>query len=405
MLRLKTQAPGVVALEAAAMEPDIPLSSKRRLIFVVFVLGSLMLGVAVPTAIDLIDRRLKTADEFEAILGFPPLGVALANGAGQESMRRIALGIMREWRTSGIRSYVLTSVRQGGNAYLALALADELGDLGVRALAIEASLTGPNGDRPKAASSGGSSCQERWARNQAVGAARCEHRCARRQGSIRTADNRRQEPAACSERQRSPSLRIHSRKRRPGCVGRSGDPGRIRGCAVSRPEEPAAFWIDEEDDRDLASDGISRFGAYVRQSSALAECWDGTWEDPGTRQARFAAAAWSTATGPVMAPGYVRHHPRVLTGKVACNAWDGTLNGLVRLVTPWPQPLAQSRAWHPADSWWEDWPTQPLRRRHGVLPRAGRRRGRRAPVPDGQRGPDLPAVRQGAARRADRAAR
>ena len=153
MLRLKTQAPGVVALEAAAMEPDIPISSRRRLIFVVFVLGSLMLGVAVPTAIDLIDRRLKTADEFEAVLGFPPLGVAMANGAGQESMRRIALGIMREWRTSGIRSYVLTSVRQGGNGYLALALADELGDLGVRALAIEASLTGPNGDRPKAVSS------------------------------------------------------------------------------------------------------------------------------------------------------------------------------------------------------------------------------------------------------------
>ena len=81
--------------------------------------------------------------------------------------------------------------------------------------------------------------------------------------------------------------------------------------------------------------------------------------DPGTRQVRFAAAAWSTATGPVMAPGYVRHHPRVLAGKVACNAWDGTLNGLVRLVTPWPQPLAQSRAWHSAGSWWEDWPSQP----------------------------------------------
>jgi polysaccharide biosynthesis transport protein len=155
LLRLKTEAPGVVALEAAAMPPDIPEKSRRRLIFTLFALGSLALGIAVPTAIDFIDRRLKTANEFEAILGFPPLGVAMANGAGQESMRRIALGIMREWRTSGIRSYVLTSVRQGGNEYLALALADELGDLGVRALAIEASLTGHNGDRPKAVSSAG----------------------------------------------------------------------------------------------------------------------------------------------------------------------------------------------------------------------------------------------------------
>jgi hypothetical protein len=121
-----------------------------------------------------------------------------------------------------------------------------------------------------------------------------------------------------------------------------------------------AFWIDYEYDREQASDGISRYGAYVRKATTLAQCWDGTREDPGTRQARFAAAAWSTATGPVMAPGYVRHHPRVLAGRVACNAWDGTLNGLVRVVTPWPQPLAQSRAWHSGDSWWEDWPAGPF---------------------------------------------
>jgi Mrp family chromosome partitioning ATPase len=153
LLRLKTQAPGVVALESAAMVPEIPQKSRRRLIFVLFALGSLLLGVAVPTAIDLTDRKLKTADEFEAILGFPPLGVVLANGAGQESMRRIALGILREWRTSGTQTYALTSVRQGGNTYLALAIADELCDLGVRTLAIEASLTKSNGHRPETTSS------------------------------------------------------------------------------------------------------------------------------------------------------------------------------------------------------------------------------------------------------------
>ncbi len=152
LLRLKTEAPGVVALDAAAMTPDTPQKSRRRSIFTLFVLGSLVLGVAVPTAIDLTDRKLKTAKEFEAVLGFPPLGVALANGAERESMRRIALGIMREWRMSGIRNYVLTSVRQGGNGHLALALADELGDLGVRTLAIEASLTRSNGHHPKPAS-------------------------------------------------------------------------------------------------------------------------------------------------------------------------------------------------------------------------------------------------------------
>jgi polysaccharide biosynthesis transport protein len=160
LLRLKSQAPGVIALESAAMVPDVPQKSSRRMTFALFVLGALMMGVAVPTLIDLTDQKIKTADEFEAILGFPPLGVAMgSNGnSGREALRRIAFGIMREWRTSGIRSFLLTSVREGSTAALSLALADELTDLGVRALAIEASLTGstPRQLRPPLTGSGGS---------------------------------------------------------------------------------------------------------------------------------------------------------------------------------------------------------------------------------------------------------
>jgi polysaccharide biosynthesis transport protein len=151
LLRLKTESPGVVALESAAMVPDLPLKSTKRLIFALFGLTALILGIAVPTAIDLIDGKIKTADEFEGILGFPPLGVALgSNGSdGRETLRRIALGIMREWRTSGIRSFILTSVREGSTANLSLALADELTELGVRALAVEVSLSGPNPGQPR----------------------------------------------------------------------------------------------------------------------------------------------------------------------------------------------------------------------------------------------------------------
>ena len=146
LLRLKSQAPGVIALESAAMVPDVPQKSSRRTTFALFVLGALLLGVTIPTLIDLMDRKIKTADEFEAILGFPPLGFALASNGngGREALRRIAFGIMREWRTSGIRSFILTSVRESSTLPLSLALADELTDLGVRTLAIEASLTGSN---------------------------------------------------------------------------------------------------------------------------------------------------------------------------------------------------------------------------------------------------------------------
>ena len=40
-----------------------------------------------------------------------------------------------------------------------------------------------------------------------------------------------------------------------------------------------------------------------------------------------AEAAWSTATTPVMSPGFVRLHPRVISAVVQFNAWDATLAG------------------------------------------------------------------------------
>src|SRR2546429_9518624 len=120
-----------------------------------------------------------------------------------------------------------------------------------------------------------------------------------------------------------------------------------------------AFWIDYEYDRENASDGTSRYGGYVRRSSTLAESWDGTWDDAQVRQARFAEAAWATATTPVMSPGFVRRHPRVISAVVQFNAWDAALTGSVQLVTPWPQALTSSSDWR-RDAWWQDWPMETL---------------------------------------------
>lgn len=123
----------------------------------------------------------------------------------------------------------------------------------------------------------------------------------------------------------------------------------------------AAFWIDEDYDRGQASDGVSRFGAYVRKSGAIAECLaecnDVAGQDRQTLQARFAAAAWATALPPVMSPGHVRRHRRVPSARVEVNPWDATLAGAVELVTPWPQPLAGSRDWQQG-AWWQDWPSE-----------------------------------------------
>jgi hypothetical protein len=69
------------------------------------------------------------------------------------------------------------------------------------------------------------------------------------------------------------------------------------------------FWPDEDYDREYASDGISRYAAYLRSRYAALFCEDG---EPVTDPLRFAAAAWEVAGGPIMAPPYVRSHPRVL---------------------------------------------------------------------------------------------
>jgi hypothetical protein len=118
------------------------------------------------------------------------------------------------------------------------------------------------------------------------------------------------------------------------------------------------FWIDHEYDQANSSDGISRYGAYIRQRirTVFAECWSATGDDSGRE--RFAAAAWRTATTPVMVPGYVRRHPRITAAQVERNDWDGSLTGIVYLIIPWPDALASSREWQ-RGQWWRDWPAEP----------------------------------------------
>jgi hypothetical protein len=116
-----------------------------------------------------------------------------------------------------------------------------------------------------------------------------------------------------------------------------------------------AFWIDDERDRLGASDGVSRYGHYVRDRipGGFAECWDGTFE---TRLAeRFAALAWRTATGPVMSPSYADWRAPVLSARVGLDS-DGDSPGLiatVEIASRWPQALG--RGYVGGRSWWP-WP-------------------------------------------------
>ncbi|CAM4024086.1 hypothetical protein KIPE111705_36880 [Kibdelosporangium persicum] len=78
------------------------------------------------------------------------------------------------------------------------------------------------------------------------------------------------------------------------------------------------FWPDDGYDTVQASDGVSRYGAYLAQKRGMFLDYG---EDPTPTRDRleFAAAAWEIASSPIMAPPYVRTHPRIQSAGVA---WD-----------------------------------------------------------------------------------
>jgi len=98
-------------------------------------------------------------------------------------------------------------------------------------------------------------------------------------------------------------------------------------------------WIDHDHDRANASDGVSRYGAYLRDHADLFDPW-GEAPDGVTRHpVEFAIAAFKVATGPIMSPGYVRFHGRVQGHDALRSNYGGRLLLSVALAVPSPVRL------------------------------------------------------------------
>jgi hypothetical protein len=126
-------------------------------------------------------------------------------------------------------------------------------------------------------------------------------------------------------------------------------------------------WVDEDWDRTNASDRVSRYGAYLRNHTDLFDPWreasKGITQDPG----EFAIAAFRVACGPIMSPGYVGWHPRVLDHQVSYGD-DPDPARLILTVT-----LATALPMWLGSPWWSwttylgrDW-SEPDEGRHAAL--------------------------------------
>ncbi|WP_433199225.1 hypothetical protein ACQP00_26575 [Dactylosporangium sp. CS-047395] len=101
------------------------------------------------------------------------------------------------------------------------------------------------------------------------------------------------------------------------------------------------FWVDRDHDR------------YEHLVRAHAGGFTYTLGD--IAPVAFACAAWTFATPPILDPGYVRWHRRVLSATCSRNPFDGGLTARVELVSPLPAELTTTRAWW-RDRGWRGWP-------------------------------------------------
>lgn len=102
-----------------------------------------------------------------------------------------------------------------------------------------------------------------------------------------------------------------------------------------------AFEPDEEYDRAYASDGFSRYGAYLASYAH----WFVDHDMPTTSVEGFAAMAWRVAQSPVMSPPYVRHPGRV---QITFVSWDDDGRAAVRVdlaVSSAPEALCLALPW------------------------------------------------------------
>jgi hypothetical protein len=115
-------------------------------------------------------------------------------------------------------------------------------------------------------------------------------------------------------------------------------------------------WVDDTHDREAASDGVSRYGAYLRDRAHL-------FDDDGAPldTVSFAVLAWRTASSPVMAPGYVNLRRDVTA--VTCRPGEepGLLVADVEVRLPWPPdlpwgPMTGWQSWQRTRSWSGDEP-------------------------------------------------
>jgi succinoglycan biosynthesis transport protein ExoP len=156
-LGLENRAPGFIRIFALARRPIAPSKSAHKKTALGIIAAGLLLGILVPIVVDFLDPRIHAANDLQNVLGFALAGWIPEKQKGSESIvrdcrMRLAIALLRENRTNGSSTFLLTGIKPGSGATtLALDLGSEVRRLGVEAVVVEANAFHPDnrlGDSP-----------------------------------------------------------------------------------------------------------------------------------------------------------------------------------------------------------------------------------------------------------------
>ena len=137
-ITLESQAPGFAHVFSPARPSAVAFSGGRKKLSLIVMAAALLLGLAVPVAIDMLDPHLRSANESQKLLGFPPLGytfdpLRVEPTEVSDRMRRLAAAIERDAERNRSRTFLFLPVnQQAGLEALLVSLARELERLGHR---------------------------------------------------------------------------------------------------------------------------------------------------------------------------------------------------------------------------------------------------------------------------------
>ncbi|MBV8115166.1 MAG: hypothetical protein JO300_10520, partial [Silvibacterium sp.] len=144
-LELESSSPGSVHIFQPALPPLGPEPSKAHKYLLLLFPISILFGVVAAVLFDLLDPRLYTGADVEAMMGFAPVGVLFDDRevtqlVYDECALRMAAGIDHAAHSAGVRTFVLTAVTAGaGTTSIVSQLGSTLAKLGRKTLTVDAS--------------------------------------------------------------------------------------------------------------------------------------------------------------------------------------------------------------------------------------------------------------------------